>query len=141
MSGTTLRMIYEYLTGESGSSPATYPPNATPWTVTGVSGANAAQTITRAAVAGASHYITAFEVSTRGGDVAADINILLQEDAAGAPVTHWQEVIGTFAVSGSRVGLVLSRPIRLTAGMTADLVVGAGGAGVVTVANLQGFTL
>ena len=118
-----------------------YPTGATPWTSTDVSAANTAKTITKAAVAGKSHYITAIEVSTKGADAASDIDVVLNEDNAGTPVAKWQEVIGTYAVSGSRCGIVFAKPIKLTAGKTADLVVDAGGASVVTVLNLQGFTL
>ena len=118
-----------------------YATGVTPWISTDVSAANTAKTITKAAVAGKSHYITAIEVSTKGADAASDIDVVLNEDNAGTPVAKWQEVIGTYAVSGSRCGIVFAKPIKLTAGKTADLVVDAGGAGVVTVANLQGFTL
>ncbi len=118
-----------------------YHADATPWTLTDVSSANTAKTITKAAVAGKSHYITAIEVSIKGADAASDIDAVLTEDAAGTPIALWQEVIGTYAVAGSRCGIVFNKPIKLTANKSADLVVDAGGASVVTVLNMQGFTL
>lgn len=118
-----------------------YPADATPWTVTGDSTANAAKTITKAAVASKSHYITAFEVVISAAAAGADITVLLQEDAAGTPVTYWKTIIGNASPRGERVGITFPLPIKLTANKTADLVVSAGGASCVTSLNLSGYTL
>lgn len=119
-----------------------YPSGATPWTVTDDSDANAAKTITKDAVAGKSHYITAIEVVISVAAAGADINCILKEDAAGTPVTHWKEIIGNASPGGTRVGITFPLPIKLTAGKTADLVVDAvGTAGGIATLNMSGYTL
>lgn len=100
------------------------------------SGANAAQTLTRTARAGMSHYITAIEVSISGSAAANDITIQLQDGST----TVWKEIIGSASTTGERAGIVFNQPVKLTTGNAANLVVSAGGAGVVTSANMAGFT-
>lgn len=118
-----------------------YPANATPWAVTADSVANTAKTLTKAAVAGKSHYITAIEVVISAAAAGADINCVLKEDAAGTPASYWKEIIGNASPRGTRVGITFPLPIKLTAGKTADLVVDAGGASVITTLNMSGYTL
>lgn len=118
-----------------------YPAQATPWASSDSSAANTAKTITKAAVAAKSHYITAFEVVISGAAAVSTITVQLQEDAAGTPVDLWKTVIGAAAPIGTRVGITLHLPIKLKANKTADLVVSAGGESVVTTLNMSGYTL
>jgi hypothetical protein len=111
------------------------------WAVTSASTANTAQTLTKAAVEGKSHYITAIEVAIKGNAAADDIDIVLTEDAAGTPIAKWSEVIGAGELRGASKGIVFNDPIKLAVNKTADLVVDAGGASVVTVANISGYTI
>ena len=127
---------------KSAVETAIYPVGATSWTVTGDSAANTALTTTKAAVAGKSHYITAIEVVISAANAGADIKVLLREDnAGGGAATLWKEIIGNGAGRGTRCGIVFNTPIKLTAAKTADLVVDAGGAAVVTSCNMAGYTL
>lgn len=114
-----------------------YPAQATPFTVTGDSGANAAQTITKAAEVGKSHYITAIEVVLTGAAAASAISVKLNDDVT----TVWKSGIGLGSARGARTGFALSFPIKITAGKKADLIVDAGGAATVTFANMSGYTL
>lgn len=101
-------------------------------TVTQDSTANTANTITVAAVAGKKHYVAAIEVSIKGAAAGADINVVLRDGAA----ARWSEVIGSSAVRGTAVGFVLPHPIEMTTNTAMTLEVDAGGAGVITRANL-----
>lgn len=98
--------------------------------------ANTAQTLTRAAVPGKCHYITAVEVLISGAAAVNDITIQLQDNSS----TVWKEFIGSGATRGERAGIVFLSPIKITQGNPANLVVAAGGASVVTTANMAGFT-
>ena len=118
-----------------------YPALATPWTMTGDSAANTAITLTKNAVAGKSHYITAIEVVISAAAAAVDISCILKEDAAGIPVNMWKEIVGNASPRGARVGITFPLPVKLSTNKTADLLVDAGGAGVITTLNLSGFTL
>jgi len=118
-----------------------YPAQATPFVSTADSGANAAQTITVAAVAGKSHYITAIEVAISGAAAVSTITAILKEDAAGTPASKWKEIIGIASPIGTRVGIAFPIPIKLTTAKTADLVIDAGGAAVITTGNISGYTL
>jgi len=111
------------------------------WSLSADSEADTAKTLTKTASAGVSHYITAFEVVISGAAAVATITVELKEDAAGDPVTKWKTVIGIASPIGTRVGITLPNPIKITTNKTADLVVTAGGANVVTSCNLAGFTL
>lgn len=107
------------------------------WAISQDSAANAAQTLTKAAEAGRRHYVTGFEVVTSGGTAAADIVIDIQDGAA----RLWRTVIGAGAPRGERIGAIFFVPLRCSENSAARLVVGAGGTGVVTTANLCGYTL
>jgi len=50
------------------------------WSITGDSAANTAQTLTKAAVAGKTHYIFGLEVVIKGAAAGADIDIELKDD-------------------------------------------------------------
>ncbi|MEC0265137.1 hypothetical protein [Paenibacillus anseongense] len=100
------------------------------------SGNNAVQTLTRVLVAGKSHYITSIEVSISGAAAANDITVELKDGST----TVWKEIIGSGAPRGERAGIVFNSPIKLTAGNAANLVVSAGGTGVITSANMAGYT-
>jgi hypothetical protein len=106
------------------------------WPVTGTSSVNTEQTITKAAVVGSKHVVTSFEVVIRGAAAGADISVALKD---GSDVV-WQTYIGSGAVRGERVGIVFAHGIELTAATAANLYVGAGGASVITEANMAGYT-
>lgn len=101
---------------------------------TGVSSANAAQTLTVAAGgAGVRNYAKGLEVAIRGAAAGADINITLKDGAT----VLWREVIGNAAPRGERVGVMFpDRGLKGSANTAMTLEVEAGGASVVTVANL-----
>lgn len=106
------------------------------WPLTQDSAAATAQTLTKAGVAGKTHHITAIEVSISGAAAANDIFIRLED----GPTTVWKEVIGSGAPRGNRAGIAFNFPLDLTLGNAANLVVDAGGVGVVTTANMAGYT-
>jgi hypothetical protein len=117
-----------------------YPSGATPWSITDDSVANTAKTLTKDAVAHKCHYITAIGVTLSGAAAGVDIECVLREDAADTAVDKWKEVIGNASIVGTKVGIVFSKPIPFSVNTTADLVVGAGGAGAITTLNMCGYT-
>jgi hypothetical protein len=106
------------------------------WAVTGTSTANTEQTITKAAEAGKKHVVTAFEVVIRGAAAGTDISVALKDGTT----VKWQTYIGSGAVRGERVGIVFAHGIEMTTNTAANLYVGAGGASVITEANMAGYT-
>lgn len=119
-----------------------YPVGATPWSSTDDGAAGAAKTLTKAAGgAGKIHYITAIEVVVSAAATAADVTVALQEDAAGTPASYWKTIIGNAAPRGTRTGVVFSKPIKMTANKTADLVVSAPGGACVASLSMSGYTL
>lgn len=107
------------------------------WVVTGDSSANTAQTITQAAQTGKTHYIFGFEVVIKGAAAGADIDVKLYDGTT----LIYHTVIGNAAAVGTNVGMYLSAPITLTTGNKCDLIIGAGGASVITCGNLVGRTV
>jgi hypothetical protein len=97
------------------------------------SGANAPQTLTIAASAGSRIYVSGFEVATSGNAVGADIVCTLTDGAT----TKWKSVIGSGAARGERTGLSFTNPVSWTQGNPVVLTVTAGGASVVTSANIE----
>lgn len=106
------------------------------WAVTLDSTSNNPLALSKPLVAGKAHYITAIEVSISGAAAANDITIQLKDGTT----TIWKEIIGSGAARGERAGLVFAFPIGLTIGNAANLAVDAGGAGVITTANMAGYT-
>jgi hypothetical protein len=106
------------------------------WAITQDSEANTEQTLTKAAISGRKHFVTALEVVISGGNAGADISVILQDGTTAL----WKTFIGSGATRGERVGLVFSQPLECGMGNAANLVVAAGGASVVTSANLAGYT-
>jgi hypothetical protein len=107
------------------------------WSVTQASTANTEQTLTKAAGTGTTkHVITGFLVVLRGAAAGADISVALKDGST----IKWQDYFGSGAVRGERVGIVFAHGIEMTAATAANLYVGAGGASVVTEANMVGYT-
>ena len=106
------------------------------WTEVGDSAANAAQTLTRAAPNGRAHTVTAFQVTISGADAAADVTVELKTGTD----TKWKTVIGSGSTRGETVGAVFSSPLVCGYEEAVTLEVSAGGADVVTSANLAGYT-
>jgi hypothetical protein len=106
------------------------------WTVTGTSDANTAKTITKTGVAGYRHVVTSFEVVVRGATVGADTSVALKDGST----VKWQSYFGVGAVRGERVGATFPHGIEMSAYGTVTLVVGAGGASVITELNMAGHT-
>lgn len=107
------------------------------WTVSSDSGANSPQTLTRTGFTSQAHYINTIEVAISGASAGADVFVILKEGAT----VRWKSVIGLGAARGERTGVAFANPIRFERGVDAVLEVAAGGAGVVTHANLEGFTI
>jgi hypothetical protein len=108
------------------------------WSITQDSTANTIQTLTKAAVTGKTHYIMGVFVFTGAATVgAADVTALLKD---GTTVV-WKGIIGAGDAQGACIGFTVSVPIAMTAGNAVNLVVSAGGASVVTTANIIGYTI
>ncbi len=106
------------------------------WSVTQDSTANTAQTLAKDANTENKHFITSIEVAIKGATAGADINIVLK---AGATAI-WKSVIGSGAARGTRINAVFNHPIEMAKNTAANLVIDAGGADVVTVASMTGYT-
>jgi hypothetical protein len=111
---------------------------AATWTVVQDSAANTAQTATKAAQAGARHYVTGVEVAVSGAAVgSADISITLKDGTT----AKWKTFIGAAAARGTRIFVDFSRaPIEMSVNTAVNLAVDAGGASVITTANIVGYT-
>ena len=108
------------------------------WTMTGRSLANTAKTLTKPAQAGKRHYLTSYLVWIDDAASAQDVTIEIRDGA----LTIWEDTIGNAALRGTRVGMNWGNPgIELSSGSDLSIVVGAGGASVVTVVNMTGYTL
>ena len=114
-----------------------YPFGAVPFTLYNASEEDSCLLITKPAEANKSHYITAFEVIGLGGEIELDIVVSIK---VGENVI-WQTGIGIGASSGTRVGMVLSNPIKLATNSALTLEVSSGGLVVYTIANLAGYTV
>jgi hypothetical protein len=101
------------------------------------SAANTAQTITVAAVAGKYHHASGLSVYVSAAAAVSDITVELKDGAT----VKWKGIIGAGAERGSSVERTFDPPIRGTTNTAMTLVVSAGGASVVTTANLQGYTI
>lgn len=102
------------------------------WIETGVSGADTAQTLTKAAVSGLRHYITHISVSF-GAAAETATGILVQLEMNDVVVMSWyvtNDLVVDFA-----------SPLEGKAGTTTQLVIGQGGTSVVSIGNMAGFTL
>lgn len=106
------------------------------WSATQDSAANASQTLTKALEASKRHYVTGFDVGISGAAAGADITITLKDGTT----AKWKTVIGNAAAVGTRVLWGFTGGLEMTAATAVNLEVTAGGASVVTHANLSGFT-
>lgn len=108
------------------------------WTQVGSSAANTAQTLTQAAgAAGVRNFCYGFAVQVIA---AAAVNDTLIELKDGSTV-KWRAYIGAAAAVGTIVQREFSVPIQGTAATAMTLEVAAGGAAVVTVANMCGVAI
>lgn len=105
------------------------------WSVTGASGDNATQTLNRPAEAGKRHFIAGVSVSVSGAAAAVDVAVTLKDGAS----VIWQGFIGT-GVRGL-VSKSFEVPIACGEGNAVSLEVGPAGAGAITTANLEGYTV
>lgn len=106
------------------------------WLVTADSAAAGAGTVTKAAVAGQTHYIDGFSVAIRGGAAANDIVITIKD---GTTIIY-TDCIGSTAASGTVTGICFPSPIACTLGNACTLNITAGGTGVISSGNLFGKT-
>lgn len=113
------------------------PDTAVVQTETQDSSANSSQTVTVAGSSGRFHFVTGFEVAISGADASEDIFVTVEDDGTAI----WKTVIGSGSARGERTGIAFSRPVRIGRGNDLTLVVTAGGASVVTHANLEYFTI
>lgn len=110
-------------------------PKPADFIVHGTSGANAAQTITKAAPSGAGTiYITHITVSF-GAAAETATGILVQLEFDDVVVMEW------YTANSNPMTIDFTYPLRGTAGATAQLVVAAGGTSVVSQANMAGFVI
>lgn len=99
----------------------------TPWILDGTAD-NTAVTLTQAAVAGKTHYVTGIHV----GYSAANIKTVLLNDGV--------TLIGTFHIHNQR-SIIFDRPVPVTTGALLEIVLAASGtAAVIGSAVLTGFT-
>lgn len=106
------------------------------WSVADDSAVNTAKTITKDAEADKRHYITGVDVFISAAAAANDITVELRDGAT----KKWKGIIGSGAARGTRIGFVDQDGIMLSTNTAANLVVDAGGAGVVTHLNMIGYT-
>lgn len=103
------------------------------WGASGASSANSAQTLTKAAPgAGVSHFITQIDISFSAAP-AAGVLVKLNDGASGT--TIWQ---GIFNVALTTT-VKFDKPLGLSAANAAELVVAAGGSGIISYANMLGW--
>lgn len=103
------------------------------WRASGTSSANTAQTITKAAASGAGrHFITHVSASFGAGTVTAT-GVLVELKINSTTVMSWY-------VSSVPLDVNFTHPIEATAGDNVQLTIGAGGASVVSVGNIAGYT-
>ena len=107
------------------------------WDETGVSGANAALTITHAAEAGKRHVVTGFEALVLGAALGNDVTVDLQEEAT----NRWSTGLGNAAPVGERTGLMFAKPREFGLNTAVNLVAIAGGAGATITLSMTGYTL
>lgn len=106
------------------------------WQLSGVSAANTTLTLTKG-VGGTNHLlVTGYLVIVSGASPANDITISLK---TGATVV-WRDIITAAAAIGTRVAMNFLNPIPGGYGIDITLEILAGGVGVVTTANLCGYT-
>lgn len=106
------------------------------WTVTQASAANAAQTLTKAAVADTRHRVSGFSCVVIAAAAGADIGVDLQFGG----VSKVKDYIGSGAARGTRLAFAFDPPLDPAENTAITLVVDAGGAAAVTRANLYGFS-
>jgi hypothetical protein len=118
-------------------SASPYPLGATKWTARATSGANAAATTTAASQTGLQHYVMGYLVIVSGAAVGAAGVVIQLKDGSTEKV---YDMIAAAAPIGSSVSLISSTPLMQgTATTAANLVVGAGGTGVITEATMWGY--
>lgn len=126
-----------------GTSPAvtqlsgSYLAEATPFSLTQDSAANTAQTLSIAAVAGKTHYITFFEVVLSGAACTTECVVTIKDGVE----TILKEIIGVNSLRGTRIGMTLAYPITGSVGEAVSIAVGAAGADAVTTINVGGYTM
>lgn len=120
-----------------------FPYGATPFASSTASTANTAKTITVAAAAGKSHYISSIDVVVTGAATGATpIGFKLSQDVGGTEVILHRASFVASAAIGSTISIQFPKPIKVAVGKTADLVMDAGGAAsCVLIGNIVGYTL
>lgn len=137
---TALTGTWSFLVGFSDTAPLRAARAVGLFAITQDSTANASQTLSQAAPpTGMNNYVTSFEVVISAAAAGGDISCVIQDSVG--PTTKYKTFIGSGAARGTRVfnNWTFDSPLGPIAGQ-AQLVVAAGGASVVTTADLQGFT-
>lgn len=108
----------------------------TGFTVTGLSAANAAQTLTQNPNPGEAPRISGFEVTLSGPGAPTEITVNVL--GSGAAVIHQ-----SFVASGATAGIIrdFTKPLTVGVGATVQLYVGPGGASIRSAANFRGLSL
>ena len=105
-----------------------------PWSVTGTSAANTAQTITKAALTGYHHVLKSYSVSARGGTPGAGIEIQVKS----GDVVVWRDAINGNTPASARHRF--RNGIKAALGAALSVTVSAGGTSVITEADVEGET-
>ncbi len=100
------------------------------------SGDNAAAALAHALEAGRRHFVTGFEVVSKGAALGNDVIVELKEGAT----IKWRTSLGNAALEGERTGVMFPRPMEFALATAVDLEAGAGGAGVILTLSMLGYT-
>lgn len=114
------------------------PTQVADWTICQSSSANAAQTLTKAAVTGARHYLSSLTVCISGAAVAATGCVInIKSDTT----EIYRFTVNGSTANGSTVHYTIDTPIPCAPGVKMDIVVAAvGTASGVTTVSAAGFT-
>ncbi len=102
------------------------------WFETGVSSANTAQTITKAAPSGAGRHFLTHVSASFGAAAETATGILVQLERNDVVIMSWSVT--------NDLSIDFTHPIEGQAGDTFQLVIGAGGTSVVSYGNMAGYT-
>lgn len=110
------------------------------WAVTGLSAANTAGALAKAAASGKCHYLTSFAVGIAEAAAANTAAGFLIEIKDGTTVI-WQERMIVSAPVGTQIARTFPIPIRITSGAALTLAVAATGASSKSLMSMSGYTI
>ena len=110
-------------------------PRSADWTATGVSAANTAQTITKAAADGANRHFLTHVSASFGAAAETATGVLIQLERNDVVIMSW------YHADTAPLVVDFTHPIEGSAGDTFQLVIAAGGTSVVSIGNMAGYTV